>query len=72
MAKLWNFVGFRKRFPGRLSQGEGKRMQGWRGAWWHTLVVTVLGRPKQEDHQLKFKIQNQPSPHSELKAMLVA
>lgn len=70
MAKLWYFMGFRMMFPGRLTQGEGKKMQGWSGAWWHTLVTMALGRPKHED-QLKSKIQNQPSPHSELKGMLV-
>lgn len=70
MAKLWDFVSFRMMFTGRLTQGEGKRMQGLSSAWWHTLVIMALGRPKHED-QLKFKIQNQPSPHSELKGMLV-
>lgn len=70
MATLWYFMGFRMMFPGRLTQGEGKRTQGWSSAWRHTLVVMALGRPKHED-QLKSKIQNQPSPHSEFKGMLV-
>lgn len=70
MATLWYFMGFRMMFPGRLTQGEGKRTQGWSSAWRHTLVIMALGRPKHED-QLKSKIQNQPSPHSEFKGMLV-
>lgn len=70
MATLWYFMGFRMMFPGRLTQGEGKRTQGWSSAWQHTLVIMALGRPKHED-QLKSKIQNQPSPHSEFKGMLV-
>lgn len=30
-------------------------MLGWRGEWWHTLVIVVLRRPRHDNH-LKFKV----------------